>query len=565
MKKNLLIVFVVVFSMTMLLSGCGGSSTVQESASQTQPAQQSTPASSAASQQPSAADSAASGIQLPIAAPGSVTLTLMGPDSPYSPKSLTQNLPVWQEFEKRTGVKINFEVVPSSQYTTYLQTRLAAANQLPDIMRIDDPVKYAMDGLILPLEDLINQYAPDIVQLFKDYPDIYKSQRAPDGHNYFISDAMYQFTTPFWKMIRKDWLDKLNLAVPTTIDDYYACLTAFKEKDPNGNGKADEVPYAGPKGLNDFGQFGSAWGLHLYYSAGFSADSQGKIQYEYMDPRVKELFMWVSKMYKEGLIDQEFLLHNDKQDQIDAMVSNNLVGSTYGWSPSWSNKYENNLKKAGITANYYYLGPLQGPEGIKPVIEFPYPVRTNGVYALSKDCKNKEVAIKWLDYVYATQEGHLLAECGLEGQSYTIQDGKAVYTDWALHNPDGLSTTEARRSLGAYVSIVPWVSIENSKFQFGDGIEMANMSDEDKAARVRIKDYVVYAMPNMLSLPEEVEMMSTKMTDIDTFREEMLSKFIMGQESFDNWDSKFVSELKKIGIEDVLKIKQAQYDRYMKK
>lgn len=110
---------------------------------------------------------------LPIVEPGSLELTYAGVDNWYTPASYSQNLEVWQEVEKRTGIKINWEVMPSDQYNAAMQTRIAAGSNLPDILAVPplwngDVVKYAEDGVILPLKDLIEKNAPNIMNMFEN-------------------------------------------------------------------------------------------------------------------------------------------------------------------------------------------------------------------------------------------------------------------------------------------------------------------------------------------------------------------------------------------------------------
>ncbi|MGV2788079.1 ABC transporter substrate-binding protein, partial [Clostridium perfringens] len=105
-------------------------------------------------------------------------------------------------------------------------------------------VNYGTDGTILPLEDLIDQYAPNLKALLDRRPDIKSSITAPDGHIYGLPswEENNLGTNPFFHVINKKWLDKLGLKMPQTLDEYTEALAAFKTQDPNGNGKADEIP-----------------------------------------------------------------------------------------------------------------------------------------------------------------------------------------------------------------------------------------------------------------------------------------------------------------------------------
>ncbi|MFC5653325.1 extracellular solute-binding protein [Paenibacillus solisilvae] len=496
---------------------------------------------------------------LPIVTDGSVTLTFSGNDNYYAPRSFSQNLPVWAQIEKKTGVKIKWDVTPSSQYQQVIKVRLAAAQDLPDIITIPDqfPTKLASDGLIIPLDGLIDKYAPNIKKYLQENPDLYKYMQAPDGKIYAISADVTgaAYADPNGLIIRQDWLDKLGLTEPKTLDEWYTVLKAFKEKDPNGNGKPDEIPYSPNYNLDGINVFGSALGLHLFYSFGYFPDENGKIQYEWMDPRAEKLIVWLNKIYKEGLLDPQFLKNTDSD--IFSNISRNLVGSTNHFINN-VNRYNVAQQNAGIKdVNWQLTLPPENP-GYKGFYEKYGPM--SGWWGISKDSKNPEVAIKWLDYIYASEEGSTALAYGIEGQSYTIQNGQPEFTDWVVHNPDGLSFNEALRYLGA-MPTTPW--IRNAKgplYQQAAAILRKDPKLEEMAKKVEsyLTDPVPLSMPSL----DEIQQVSSIQTDIDTYMEETLSKFITGQEEID-W-AKFVSTLKSMGIDEIIKTKQAQYDRMTK-
>ena len=127
-------------------------------------------------------------------------------------KSYAQTLPAFEELEKRTGIHVKFEVVTPDQYNTTIQTRLAAGKDLPDLIRLpDDPIRYAKGGLIIPIDGLIGEHAPNILSLFKERPEVMKASIAPDGNIYTLSavvDARSMVNFDGLGM-RKDWLEKL--------------------------------------------------------------------------------------------------------------------------------------------------------------------------------------------------------------------------------------------------------------------------------------------------------------------------------------------------------------------
>jgi len=483
-------------------------------------------------------------------------------DNYYAPKSLTSGLPVWNEIEKKTGIRIKWDVTPSAQYADTMKLRLAAGQNLPDMISIPepDPVNLAQKGLIIPLDDLIAKYAPNIQSYFKASPDVAKAMRAPDGKLYALSSDVTgtAYADPYGLLIRQDWLEKLGLQEPKTLDDWYNVLKAFKERDPNGNGKADDIPLSPEANLRGLGLFGSALGLHLYYSEGYYPDKNGKIQYQWMDERAHQLIIWLNKLYKEGLIDPQFMTNTDTE--VTSGITRNIIGVTNHFINN-TNRFNAAQKAAGVNASWQIALPPSG-DGYKGFYEKYGPI--SGWHAITKDSKHPEAAIKWFDYVYGSKEGEMYMNFGIEGQSYKMVNGEPQFTDWTSHNPEGLSFNEALRSLGA-MPTVAWIRSANDTSLPNQMPAILKQDPYLQKQADKVKDDLQDSLLYMIGLPtlEESKQTAKLMTDIQTYQNETLSKFILGQTPID-W-SKFVNTLKSLGIDEVIKNKQAQYDRFHQK
>jgi len=545
--RNIGITAVVLALAATSVAGCSsGSGSDKQPASETK-----APAASAPAAQ--------SDYKLPFVEPGTVSLRVSASDNLYAPKSLTQGLPVWNEIEKRTGVKINWEVVPDSQYLEFINVRLAAGRNLPDLFRLPgSPVKAAADGSIIPLDDLIAKNAPNIRKLFAENPSIESGMRAPDGKIYAISsisDGAY-VNDPFGWLIRKDWLDKLGLKEPQTLDEWYTVLKAFKEKDPNGNGRQDEIPLSPDYSYRGLGIFGSVFGLHLFvYSNGYFPDKNNKVEYQWLKPEAKELVTWFNKLYNEGLIDSQFAVN--KSEQIDSGISRNVVGVTNHFVNN-VNRFNTMMKQAGVQSDWTITNPPKGPNA-EPFYEMGPPI--GQAFGISKDAKNPDIAMKWLDYIYASEEGARLVTFGIEGLSYTVENGKPKYTDWVSNNPDKLAFNDALRSLGA----LPTTPFLRMREGFHSAQPIAALEkDPPLAAQVnKVKKYIVPSYPKILGTQEEVEELTRLESDVNTFVEETIVKFITGRSPLTEWDT-FVKNTKSMGVDRILTIRQAQYDRYLK-
>lgn len=554
MKKTAIAIVSVIMILTIIMTGCSKSgSSSSDSNKDVQPGS-TPPSASQAADSSTPAEPEGPRNPMPIVTDGSVTLTVAAPDNPFAAASLAQNLPVWQEIEKATGIKIKWDVVPNSQFKTAMQTRLASGTNLPDIILTNfDLYKYAKDGLLLQLDDLIAKYGENAAKVFKDKPLLPALMKTPEGQTFSLSGTRDEEVAagPYGWLLRKDWLDQLGLQEPVTIDDWYNMLKAFKEKDPNGNGKPDEIPMTNYNGVAQLYYWGNAWGLHLRTSDGFYPDASGKVQYEWLDPRAKEMVAFLNKLVKEGLLDIEFAVN--QKDQITSKIIRSLSGAVLAWQESntlWTNK----LREAGqASAQWVMTMPPAGPNGYKGHIEKTW--LGNGFAVINKDSKNAEAAFRWLDYVIYSQENALRMTLGVEGKTYEMKNGEPELTDFVTNNPDGLGSVEVIRSVGAWQLIPTTFKSEYvSKLKLTDDIlkERAEM----------VQPYLVPVAEFAIPTEEEFDAVNRKLTDIVTYKDEMVAKFIFGNEPLDKWDE-FTQQIKDIGIDEVLKIRQAQYDRLM--
>jgi putative aldouronate transport system substrate-binding protein len=497
---------------------------------------------------------------LPLTTAGE-TLRIACPD--YSiDTSISGDLPVFQEIEKRTGVKIIFEP-DRVNYATTMQTRIAAGVDLPDMFVLpdgSDPIYYGNEGIIIPLNELIEKNTIHLKQLLIEAPHVKKSYTAPDGNMYTLPlqlnydvDNLNKYNN-IVLMTRKDWLKKLGLDVPKTIDDFYNMLKAFKEGDPNGNNEADEIPYSMP-GVAGITYLGWMYNLHLTSAHdGFYTDSSGKkIVYEWMEPRAKEFLTTMNKWFEEGLIDQGFMsLQGDKWT---AQITNNLVGITafYSLMPQYGWDAMVQASSGDPEAGFVQIPTPSGPYG-EGIIE-SNALPGFGHFAISKNCKNPELAIKWIDYIAYSEDGVLFNYYGIEGLTYEMVDGKPKFFDHVLNSPDTVGVEMMRVGATHHVQLPILVTNESTEESFGEYYKQVVYGEEMYQQMLRAPK-----IPPVLSTKEEAEVLANLIADINVYRDEMVAKFIVGDIPLDKFDE-FVATLKEIGIEEVLRIKQAQFDR----
>ncbi len=472
-----------------------------------------------------------------------LTLKWASWDNFYAPASYNNGLEVWKTIEEKTNVKIEWEVMSSSLYDQQMEVRLAAGTDIPDIVMVpnSDPTPYGISGMFIPLNDLIKQNAPNIQALLDEYGA--NNWTSGDGKIYGISPVSLEpeASAPSF-VLRKDWLDEKGLGLPNTLDEWLTVLDAFKQ-DVNGNGQKDEIPW-----ISNPRTFSEAFGLQLWSGSDFIIENE-KVVYQWTDPRMVDFLKFAGTLFQKGYISSNFGTKNMESQQ--TLVSQNRVGGFFmypDWVVAWTKTIRDSLDKDAL---YVPVLPPIGANGERRIDKDP--VMGSQFTSITKNCKNSAVAIKLIDYILG-EEGSMLMTWGIEGKSYTLQDGKPVFTDFVLNNPDGLGPTDALRTLGSWPT-VPWCA------QLGVVDQMLSVNAEWKGYQESIKPYSKVAFPGILATNEEQAQIDQLSLDIQTYQSEMLIKFIRGTVPISDFDS-YVAKLKSMNLDELVKVKQAQYDRY---
>lgn len=516
-----------------------------------------TPAASAgANETPVTGEGEPEGYTLPLCEPGSVTLSLATPDNLYAPSSFADNIGIFKILEERTGVTIEWQVY-AADYQNSIYPRLASGIDLPDMFSVpgggspDMVSKLAAEGIIAPIDEYIYKYAVNIQSTYERFPEMRNGTIHSDGHIYSLAYSVHEqqglkFPSTF---IRQDWLDKLGLTAPKTIDDWYNVLVAFRDGDPNENGKQDEVPLACSalqiRGGAGYGIFGNAWGLRYGGASQGVMARDGKVMYSQILPEFKEYLTWMNKLYSEKLIDQTLLA------PVGTLRDENLLGASIDMTGALPGHNAALVSMTGDdTMMYVPVLPPSLDASSPQVLE-----TSNGLllfFAVSKNCENPDIAVKWLDYFYASEDGRLLTNWGVEGETFTLDaQGQPQLTEYVTNNPNGVDMGMVLRSVGAFNNFLMIRDVNLMK-------AISKPFEIEFAAQVQ--DNLVPPFPVMIPTPEESRSVSSIMADITPFESEMITKFIMGTESLDKFDD-YVAQMKTLGIDEAIAIWQAQYDR----
>lgn len=459
---------------------------------------------------------------------------------------------VWKEMEKRTGIHVEWTTLPASQMTDK-KNILLASNELPDAffrgnITESDLVTYGSQGTFLALNSLIDKHAPNFKQLMKNMPEIGKAITTPDGKIYGFPRLDQKTGVGQQIFLNQKWLDALNMKAPTTTDEFYQMLKAFKEKDPNGNGKQDEIPYIHRNIANAIGMFLGAWGLkNRGGSYNFDIDEKtNKLRYIPADPSYKELLQYLNKLTTEGLLDQD-MFTNMKDAQITAKGEQGIVGGFTASIVVIGKKNEENYEPLPAA--------LKGPKGHQMVVDSTNTVNGYGSFVITNVNKYPEATTRWVDYLYS-DEGSRLYFLGVEGTTYKKNEkGEYRLMDEIVKNPKGLTVDQAT------ALYIPRIGGGPTYFKEENMLDSANFSPKHRKMNANMLPYAnKKSWPKVIYTKQENERLIELENDINTYVKEMDAQFISGKTPFSKWDE-YVNTLKKMGLDEYQKIIQGVIDR----
>ena len=458
---------------------------------------------------------------------------------------------------ENTGADLEFLHPPAGQAKEQFSLILADGN-LPDLMEYNwmkdypgGPEKAIKDGVIVPLNDIFDQYCPNIKQYLAENPDIDKMIKTDDGNYYafpFIRGDEKLCNT-IGLMLREDWLNELNLEVPETIDEWHTVLTAFKEE--KGVVAPLSFEYTNLQYL-DANPF--VFAFDSFRSFYLAAD--GTVHFGATEEGYKEYLTTFAQWYQEGLIDPD--IATLKNDQVSAKMTNGTAGAAMGQAGSRMGVW---ISAAVQSEPDYMLVAAPQPSTAKGTkaefgyVEIPYSGRNS--VAITTSCKDVERAARLMDWAYG-EEGHIYFNFGTEGVSYTMVDGIPTYTDLILNNPNGLPVSEAMSSYirGNYNG--PFVQDLRYLEQY---YTMEAQKNTPKVWGSGSSNGKAYMLPPITPTVDESKEFATIMNEINTYRDEMTLKFIFGTESIDNFDD-YVKNIENMGLSRALEIQNAALNRY---
>ena len=487
--------------------------------------------------------------------------------------------PVLKQLQEEAGISINWDCM-SDSLSEQVNIRIAGGD-LPDAFNgvsfnNYDLLTYGEDGTLIDLTPYINaDVMPNLTAILEKHPEIRAAITMSNGAIYGLpageqmgtagigKEEDYSiFTVPQFSMINKKWLDELNLEVPTTLDELHDVLVAFKENDMShkvyGNPEGSTLPMS-----TGFDQW--CWGQNIFYAGfGFTnwtndvcndliLQSDGKVNFVSDDDNYRAALTYFHNWYAEGLMDPETF--SQDTTQLMSKCSQGYVGVSTWW-------YIEELM-GDYAEDYVFLPVLTGPDGTSNVT-----VRTGGAInagqlSVSKACKSPEKLLAFYDKWY-DGETVMQLQYGPIGEYFTGKDDNGLWlsiTESECREKYGKSAGELKSQLEVSGPKLILSNYYNDVFKMEDRA-IERLEDLYNYWMPYVKDTTTYPI-DCVYTPEELDTIDMYRSDFENAVAEQEALWLRdGAPTDDEWNA-YVKNLERCGMNELLEVYQAAYDRYV--
>lgn len=457
---------------------------------------------------------------------------------------------VFSQLEQATNVRWDATLVSFFSSDEQFQLMVASQDYTDVVCRAIDSYTGGTDQAIeeeflIDVSDLIDENMPNLLDWFDKYPELRKQMTTVEG-NIGGFPKFYQEPSDVNEgaLIRLDWLEELGLESPKTYDDLHNVLTQFKEQ------KNASAPLVIPVNTGVQGNLLYGYNIDNYYQV------DGQVRFGPMQPEFKEYLTMMNQWYNEGLLSDSFLT---SQAEVLMDFSTILSGDTGVWCGSGTQSITQLLSMAAESQPDMRITGMTNvtKDGDTAHVGTESQILDSIMWSITTECSDPAAIARYVDYLYS-DAGILLANYGVEGETFHYVDGKPVLTELVTNNPDYSYNLALNIFTCDRQTPVPFI-IDEQKAR--------NDYSEDQSNAVAVWNEAtdgLYNIPRQgvnMTTKEQEEYNSTY-SDIDTYMDETISKFVVGDLSLDQFDS-FVQKLKDMGIEDCIAIEQTAYNRYL--
>lgn len=455
-----------------------------------------------------------------------------------------------KRLEDRYNIDIELIVLPGwTDGPTKLDTLMASGDTPTVIWWGWDATKQYQQwknaGLLVDVSEYINKYTNMRDYYNKMNPMTLFYDTEEDGSMYRMPAAVAEPSCEtLW--IRQDWLNNLNMEIPTTIEELNEVLRAFTEDDPDGNGVNDTY------GLGGHGEnFNTVWPWIQSYdytdATRWVVTEDGTVGYGPAMENTKKWLADVAELYAKGWIKPNIIQANDR----DQEMVNGGFGVTYSWC-TWNNA-DNAIMKAFYEthpdAKWVPIDMVKGENGNPQNASSTAAAWAK--FAFTSSCTDPERLFAIWDDM-ASDEVYIERIFGIEGEDYTFDDNGDYV---AIHNPEGDDNTALNLGLNMFYAIF----YRTDEAQLSKTKSTLELFDRSIAtSRDRFGQLVEWQDSTKLTNWMEVS------TDISDEANRYMWAVIAGEDSIDNWDN-YIATLNSLGLQEAVEEAQTVYDEQSKR
>lgn len=491
-------------------------------------------------------------IELPLVEEA-VHYTCWMPVAPYvstfmNLEEFSEKTAVVKLINEATNVYIDFNAVAGGQVEEEAFNLMVAGRDYMDILGVMNYYSTGHEGaiedeVIIDLKDDLKEYCPNYWNLLTSNDTAYMTQLTESGYMGCIAQLLKKSGTENQGMvIRKDWFEESGVGSTETLADFEDYLQYAKET----YGAYAYMNYNGMEAKLE-AMFNTSGGMEVH---------DGKVVHAYDSEEFKNYLTRMNEWYKNGWIDVEFYNNTDvttvRQD-----MANDLCSYVEGSAENMSNIYDMNQENEKMVLMGIDYPKAEGVDAIH-VASAATIIKNSDTWSISTACGDHTDLLKLVNWLYS-EEGQLLYNWGEEGVAYELdENGDPQWTDLVINNADGMNFMFASYLYATGVGSVffPGVYDMEKGFYSYDENQLeavdtfANMGDDDS-----------WTMPAYVSLTidEQLEYNSYA-TDLETYTEGMILKFVMGDEPMENYDA-FLQQCYDMGLQEMLDLYQVAYDR----
>ena len=467
---------------------------------------------------------------------------------------------IWDIVEAQTGVKLEcWGADGRGAGNTEDISVMIAGGVYPDIFVNNwlsypgGPSKALENKIIMPLNDVIEEYCPNLTKVLAENEQWAKDVATDDGTLYVFPMLRAARDQTFYGIgYRQDKLDEFGLEIPTTPEELEEVLTVFKENGMEcGLTFEYRFLFTGDQG------YGTALQSGFGLKSGWYVD-EGVVHFGEYEENYYDFLVWLNRLYENGLIDPDM-------PSINKATSIAKFSNGEAWACI--------CQSAATVAALKYLNEDKGWVGVGgpslateagAVPQFGHLQNSyagNASAAISTQCQNVEAAARFLDWFYG-EENLATFQHGVEGFCFAVVDG--VYTRELQYliplEGEGADNVQTRMTYGIIGTNWPMKMLDglsHNYYQFPEPTEVVLEVWRDN-------NMAEHILPPVTLTADEAEEYASIYNDIDTYMKEQIALFITGKRPLSEFDD-YRATLEDMGVQRMIELEQAAYDRYLER